>query len=60
MMLSKAQNSDKDSIIKALKSVKKYNGVVGTWNLIESSTDRYLSSPFHVKVIRGGSIETLY
>jgi len=60
MILSSVENSSRDSILKAFKNIKNFDGVVGEWNFKESKFDRYLSSPFHVKVIQDGNIEILY
>ncbi|MBI5126632.1 MAG: ABC transporter substrate-binding protein [Candidatus Taylorbacteria bacterium] len=59
MMLNSIPDADKDSVINTLKAVKDYSGVVGKWNLLETTTDRYLSSPFHIKIIQDGIIKTL-
>jgi branched-chain amino acid transport system substrate-binding protein len=42
-----------------LKQVKNYSGVLGLYNYIETSGDRYLYSPVHMKLIENGVIKTI-
>ena len=59
MALAKMNLSTKDSILSGFKGLKNYNGVLGSYNYIESAGDRYVFSPVYMKVIQGGTIKVL-
>lgn len=52
MMLNQFDLSNKDTIIKAFAGIKGFKGVLGSYSFIESSTNRYLSLPIHIKLIQ--------
>lgn len=60
-MLATIKSSDKDAILASLESVKNFDGVMGVYNYTETAdkTDRYFSSPVHMKMIENGVIKTI-
>ncbi|MEI7890939.1 MAG: ABC transporter substrate-binding protein [bacterium] len=58
-MLNGADLTNSDTIINSIKATKNYNGVLGSYNYVETSDDRYLRSPVKVKIIQDGLVSAV-